>query len=283
MKKEDLVIKLDEWINELKYEEKSKRTLGLYKSNVLKFINWIPDNQELTKDLTINYKDYLYELDPKPKTSSINTWIVELNKFLKWLDLKDLTIKKFKQQMKTSNEEILTLTDYHRLLRFAKKLNLMHLYYLMKVLAMTGIRISELRYFTVDNLKTNYIEAFNKGKERYIILRQDLARELRKYQREQHIKSGPIFINPKTKKMYVESSIWRQLKKVAGAARVNKNKVHAHSFRHLFAQIYLEENKDDIAGLADLMGHSRLDTTRIYTRTSNKQKRDKLEQLKFTQ
>ena len=78
------------------------------------------------------------------------------------------------------------------------------------------------------------------------------------------------------------STIWRQMKKVAGAARVNKNKVHAHSFRHLFAQTYLEENPQDITGLADLMGHNSLETTRIYTRTSNVQKKTKLEKLKFT-
>ena len=184
MVKQDLIPKLDEWIEEQRFQEYSDNTLKQYKANVLKFINWLKDGEEITKDTTISYKKYLYDLNPRPATSSINTWIIELNKFLKWLELNDLTIKKIKQQTKSSNEEVLSITDYKRLLRFSKSMGLLKLHYIMKVLAMTGIRISELKYFTVENLKSNYIVAYNKGKERNIIVRQDLARELRKYCRE---------------------------------------------------------------------------------------------------
>ena len=151
----------------------------------------------------------------------------------------------------------------------------------MKVLAMTGIRISELKYFTVENLKSNYIVAFNKGKERNIIVRQDLARELRKYCREHKINKGYIFIGEKKDSMICASTIWRQMKKVAGAARVNKKKVHAHSFRHLFAQVFLNEYNNNIIELADILGHNSLETTRLYTRSSNSQKKEKLEKLSF--
>lgn len=279
--KKDLLIKLDEWINEQKYQEYSKNTLNQYKANVFKFINWLKDDEIISKQTTMNYKDYLYELDPKPKTSSINTWIIELNKFLKWLELNDLTIKKIKQQSKSSNEDVLNVIDYKRLLRFAKSMDYIQLYYIIKVLAMTGIRISELKYFTVENIKSNYIVAFNKGKERNIILRQDLARELRKYCRENKIKSGYIFKNPKTNKMIAASTVWRQMKKVSGAARVNKSKVHSHSFRHLFAQVFLNEYNNNITELADILGHNSLETTRLYTRSSNAQKKSKLEKLSF--
>ena len=146
---------------------------------------------------------------------------------------------------------------------------------------MTGIRISELKYFTVESIKSNYIVAFNKGKERNIIVRQDLARELRKYCRENNIKEGFIFRGEKKNKMPVESTIWRQMKKVAGASRVNKNKVHAHSFRHLFAQVFLNEYSDNITELADILGHNSLETTRLYTRSSNAQKKSKLEKMSF--
>lgn len=229
----------------------------------------------------MNYKDYLYSLEPKPKTSSINTWIIELNKFLKWLKLNDLTIKKIKQQTKTSTEEVLNITDYKRLLRISKKNGYNQLYYIMKVLAMTGIRISELKYFTVENIKSNYIVAFNKGKERNIIVRQDLARELKKYCRENKIKSGYIFKGKNKDKMPSASTVWRQMKKVAGKSRVNKNKVHAHSFRHLFAQVFLNEYNNNITELADILGHNSLETTRLYTRSSNSQKKSKLEKLSF--
>lgn len=281
MMKEELINKLDEWIVEQKYQEYSKNTLKQYKANVLKFINWLPDDVRLSKQITIDFKEYLYSLDPRPSTNSINTWIVELNKFLKYINRKDLCINKIKQQVKSSNDEVLSIADYKRLLRFAKRMNLMQLYYIMKILAMTGIRISELKYFTIENIKGNYIDAFNKGKERKIILRQDLARELRKYAREQKLKEGYLFRGEIENQMPVESTIWRQLKKVAGAARVNKSKVHAHSFRHLFAQVFLDEYPGEITELADMLGHNSLETTRLYTRSSNNQKRNKLEKLSF--
>jgi len=281
MNKQDLLHKLDEWINEQIYQEYSQNTLNQYKSNVLKFINWIPnDDKPITKQTTMDYKEYLYNLNPRPKTNSINTWIIELNKFLKWLDLNELTIKKIKTQIKTSTEEILSINDYKRLLRYSKKTDNMKLYYIMKVLAMTGIRISELKYFTVENIKLNYIPAFNKGKERNIIVRQDLSRELRKYCKDNKIKEGCIFKGENQEKL-IFSTIWRQMKKVSGKAKVNKNKVHAHSFRHLFAQVFLNEYSDNITELADILGHNSLETTRLYTRTSNAQKKSKLEKLSF--
>ena len=281
MNKKELLSKLNEWIDEQKYQEYSDNTLKQYKANVLKFIDWLHDDEMITKDTTIEYKKYLYELDPRPSTSSINTWIIELNKFLKWLGLNDLTIKKIKTQTKTSTEEVLSISDYKRLLRFSKSMGLFQLHYILKVLAMTGIRISELKYFTVESIKSNYIAAFNKGKERNIIVRQDLARELRKYCRDNNIKEGYIFKGNKKGKMPSASTIWRQMKKVSGTAKVNKKKVHAHSFRHLFAQVFLDEYNNNITELADILGHNSLETTRLYTRSSNSQKKDKLEKLSF--
>ena len=280
-KKQDLYPLVDEWINEQYYQEYSDNTLKQYKANVLKFVDWMDDDEILTKDTTIRFKNYVYNLEPRPKTSTINTWIIEINKFLKYIDRKDLTLKKIKMQVKTSNNEVLTIADYKRLLRFAKRKNNMQLYYIIKVLAMTGIRISELKYFTVENIKENYIDGFNKGKERKIILRQDLARELRKYARDNNIKTGYIFRGAKKGCMPNKATIWKQLKKTAGAARVNKKKVHAHSFRHLFAQIFLESYPGAITELADILGHNSLETTRLYTRTSNKKKKSKMEQMSF--
>ena len=281
MNKKELLCRLDEWIEEQKYQEYSENTLKQYKANVLKFLNWLEDEDKaVTKDVTMKYKTYLLNLNPKPKTSSINTWIIELNKYFKWLGLNDLTLLKINSQIKTSNEEVLTIQDYKRLLRFAKRKDNLKIYYIMKVLAMTGIRISELNFFTVESIKSNYIQAFNKGKERYIIVRQDLSRELRKYCRENKIKTGPIFKGEKQEKI-IASTIWRQMKKIAGAARVNKKKVHAHSFRHLFAIVFLNEFNDSITELADILGHNSLETTRVYTRSTNSQKKSKLEKLKF--
>lgn len=280
MRKSDLIPKLDEWILEQRLQEYAQSTLSQYKANVQKFIDWLPEDEEIDKETMLRYKLHLGEI--AGSTSSINVWIVETNKFLKWLGLKDLTIKKIKMQTKQSNEEILSISDYKRLLRFAKRLNKHQLYYIMKILAMTGIRISELKYFKIENLKSNYIKVFNKGKERKIIVRQDLMRDLKRYAREQGIKEGFLFPSAiKKGKMVNTSTIWRQMKSVAGCARVKKNKVHAHSFRHLFAQVFLNTFSNNITELADILGHNSLDTTRLYTRTSDAQKREKLEKLKY--
>ena len=280
MNKNYLIENLEEWIIEQKYQEYSNNTLKQYKANVQKFIDWLPGDAPITKDTTIEYKKYL--TTKSISVSSINTWIVTINKYFRWLKRDDLTIKKLKVQQKSSNEEVLTIADYKRLLRYAKKLGYDDLYLIMKVLAMTGIRISGLKYFTVENIESNYITANTKHKYNKIIIRQDLGRELRRYCRDNKIKSGYIFTAAKdSSKLKPNNTIWWQMKKVAGASRVNKKKVHAHSFRHLFANMFLDEYPDNVTELADILGHNSLETTRIYTKSSDSQKRSKLEKLKY--
>ena len=286
MDKEGLISNLDEWLTELKYDEKADNTLKQYKTNVMKFIDWLPDDEKpISKDTTLSYKKYLRTLTESPK--SMNIWIVSINKYLKWLGLNDLTIKKVKMQQQSSNEESLTLADFKRLLRISKRMGYEQLYYIFKVLAMTGCRIGELEYFTVENIEKTprkNIKVFNKGKDREIIVRQDLSRELKHYYKEKGIKEGYIFLSsdPKCKgKMPNKSTIHRQMKKVAGMARIRVEKVHPHNFRHLFAQVFLNEYPENVLDLADLLGHNDLKTTRIYTKTSGEQKRMKLEKVKF--
>lgn len=285
MNKQDLILKLDEWLLELKYDEKAANTLKQYKTNVVKFIDWLPDDETITKDTTMKYKDYLRTITQSPK--SLNVWIVALNKYLKWLGHNDLTIKKVKMQQQSSNELSLTIADFKRLLRISKSIGNEQLYYIIKVLGMTGCRIGELQYFTVENIEKTprkNIKVFNKGKDREIVIRQDLSRELKHYYKSKNIESGYIFLSndPKCKdKMPAISTIFRQMKKVAGMARINKEKVHPHNFRHLFAQVFLDAYPENVLDLADLLGHNDLKTTRIYTKTSGEQKRMKLEKVNF--
>ena len=280
MNKADLIPKLEEWILEQKFQEYAPNTLKAYANSVGRFIDWLSDDEEITKETMLRYKEDLMQDFGSPK--SINCHVIELNKFMKWMDMPDLRLKKVKVQFKQSNEDVLSISDFKRLLRFAKRNNDHQLYFIMKILAMTGIRISELRYFTIENLKSNYIKVYNKKKFRTVIVRQDLMRELKRYAREQGIKEGFLFPSPVVPNQMVdESTIWRHMKKTAGQARVKKDKVHAHSFRHLFAQIYLETYTDSITELADILGHESLETTRLYTRTSDAQKRAKLERMDF--
>lgn len=268
-----------EFLTELRYDEKSINTLKKYKCNIQYFLDTLNDNEEVSKDFVLDFKQKL--IAEGFKTSTINNYVVSVNKFLKWANLKDCTVKQIKQQRKSSLNEMLSTADYKRLLRYSKKLGRMDLYYIMKIITMTGIRVSELEYFTVENIKTNYINVQNKGKERVIVIRQDLIRELRKYCRDNGIKQGHIFKGKVKGKMINQSTIWRNMKKIAGKARVKKERVHAHSFRHLFAKLFLKEYNDSITELADIMGHNSLETTRIYTRTTDREKREKLENIKF--
>jgi site-specific recombinase XerD len=271
MTKTELYQSLDEFILELKYQEKAERTLKKYRTDVIKFLDSIGHEYQITKDDVLEFKKQISAGQYMPR--SINSYIVAVNKFLKWCGKEDLKVKKLKMQQKNSIENIINYSDYKRLLRFAKKLGYDDIYTIMKTIATTGIRISELKFFTVDGIKSFYIHVRNKGKDRDIILTQDLARELRKYCRDNNIKSGQIF-------RLSDVAIWRKLKKIAGTARVNKDKVHAHSFRHLFAKEFMAEYNNALE-LADILGHSSLETTRIYTRSTNEEKRKKLEQMKI--
>lgn len=280
MNKNELKERLPQFIIEQSEDEKSQNTIKKYSHNIQLFIDWIPDDTEIEKTLVIDFKKYLLE-DLHFRTSTINNYIVSINKFLYWCGIHDCKVKQLRKQHAASNSEILSLSDFKRLLRFAKRLNQEDTYLIMKILAMTGIRIEELSFFTVENVKSNYIHVRNKGKERSIILRQDLAREIRQYCRNNGIKQGVIFYCRTKGKMMSKSTIWRRMKKIAGVAKVQKNKVHAHSFRHLFAKMFLEEYNGSIAELADILGHNSLETTRIYAKTTDEEKRRKLERIKF--
>lgn len=280
MKKADLEARLPEFVMEQSENEKANNTLKKYRRNIEAFIQWIPEDADISKMHVIDFKRHLLE-DLRFRTNTINNYIVSINKFLYWCGIDDCKVKQLKKQHAASNSEILSLTDFKRLLRIAKRIGQNDTYLIMKILAMTGIRIEELSFFTVENVKTNYIHVRNKGKERSIILRQDLAREIRAYCRENGIREGIIFQGKVKGKMIAKSTIWRRMQKIAGIAKVRKNKVHAHSFRHLFAKMFLEEYNGSIAELADILGHNNLETTRIYAKTTDEEKRRKLERIKF--
>lgn len=280
MNKAELKSRLPDFLIEQEENEKSNNTLKKYKRNIEMFLEWPPEDVEIDKTIAIAFKRHLLD-DLHFRTNTINNYVVCVNKFLYWCGLQDCKVKQLKKQRTASNNEILSLADFKRLLRFARRFGQEDTYLIMKILAMTGIRIEELSVFTVENVKSNYIRVRNKGKERTIILRQDLAREIRAYCREKNINTGIIFFCQSKGRMMAKSTIWRRMKKIAGAAKVQKNKVHAHSFRHLFAKMYLNEYNGSIAELADILGHNSIETTRIYAQTTDEEKRRRLEKIKF--
>jgi len=283
--KEELRNKLDEWIEQQRLDEYELKTLKDYKSHINKFIDFIPtDNFVLNKNLTIAYKSHLKEKGFR--LNSRNKYIIVLNKFLKFIKYDDCTLKKEKTQQKTSLDDPLWEQEHKRMLRWARRLGMEDMYLIMKIFAYAGIRVVELKKFTVPNLEKAVIKAvYNKGKERNVILRGDLLRELRKYCKDNKITSGYIFRSPEDPtnpdKMVHITTIWRRLKRIARAAKINPDKVHAHAWRHLFAKAFMKIPGNSIDELADILGHTRLETTRIYTMTSTMEKKKKLEKISY--
>lgn len=275
--KQYLINKLDEFIKQHLLAEYETKTIKDYRQAINKFIDYVNDEFVLNKEITIAYKQYL---KTKYSIATINKYIIIFNKFLKYIGKEECVLKKLKVQQKTSIDDPIWEQEHKRMLRWSKKLNMEDMYLIIKIFAFAGIRIDELKYFTVENID-NYIKVFNKSKERKIILRDDLKRELKKYCKAKKINSGYIFKSPiKESKMLNQSTIWRRLKKIAGYAKVNKSKIHPHAWRHLFAKEFIASG-GTLDELADILGHSKLETTRIYTMTSNKEKKQKLEKMKF--
>ncbi len=277
MTKEEIKIKLDCFINNERLDEKSTRTLVDYRNDVNKLIDFLPDTFEITKDLLLDFKEHLNERGYAVKSK--NKYIVVTNKFIKYLGY-DCKLKKFKEQEKSSIDDPIWEQEHKRMLRWAKKLEMLDMYLIIKIFANSGARVDELKYFTVEALSSNFIKgAYNKGKERTLILTNELKRDLKAYCKEQKIKSGYIFISPVIKNQMLDSStVWRRLKKIARCAKINPDKIHPHAWRHLFAK-KCKEIGIDLDELADILGHSDIRTTAIYTKTSNREKKEKLERL----
>lgn len=285
MGKKELVDNLDSFIEGLELEELAPKTISSYKNAINKLINYLKDNQEINKKVIMSWKKDLK--DKNYALKSRNQFIVVINKYLAYLGLTDCMVKQFEEQEKSSLEDYIEPQEHKRMLRWAKQMNMMEAYYIMKVFASSGARISELQYFTVENLESNYIKgAYNKHKERTLIMTNELRRELKKYCKTNKITTGYIFRSSDSKlssdsnKMVNQSTIWRWLKKIAKTAKINAKKMHPHAWRHLFAK-QCKANGIDLDELADILGHKNLNTTAIYTKTSMKEKKNKLERIRY--
>lgn len=291
MNKKEMMDALENYLNEELEDEKADHTLIHYRHVLNELIEYLPDG-EIRKSNLIEYKN---ELMKRYKPSTVNNYLIVINKFIRFVDIGDkyeelsdlkkhkcpLTLKLIKLQEKASLENVLEITDLRRLLRMTKKLGQMDIYYIMKIFAYTGIRAEELKVFTVENVKSNYIQVSNKGKTRNIILRSDLRRELLHYAKENHIRSGTLFPGRYKGKMMHASTIYKRMKKIGGKCRgIDLDKIHPHSFRHLFAVHFIDEG-GSLSELMDILGHSSIQTTTIYTRTTDATKKKHLEKMKF--
>ena len=197
--------------------------------------------------------------------------------FLEYVGMNDCKVKSFKQQRTTycAEEKELTKAEYLRLLETSKKKEQLNL--VLQTICGTGIRVSELKYFTVEALKHGEITVHCKNKTRTILVPGKLKKLLMEYAKKKKIQTGCIFITRNGKPLD-RSNIWAQMKKLCREAKVNPSKVFPHNLRKLFARTFYGIEKD-IAKLADILGHSSINTTRIYIMTTSVEHRRKIERL----
>ena len=256
-------------------EEKSENTIEKYLRDV-RFFSENVGNKKLHKSDVLEYKHTLCQ---RYAPRSVNSVISSLNAFFmfaEWYELKIKTLKIQKQIFADKKRE-LEKSEYEKLLTAAKDKKNERLYYLMQTIASTGLRVSEIRYVTVDAVKNGEAVINCKGKIRQVFLPKKLCVMLKSYVKSQGIKSGSVFVS-KNGNPLNRCNIWKMLKLLCESANVDKSKVFPHNFRHLFARTFYSLQKD-IVRLADILGHSSINTTRIYTMETGEIHRRQIQHL----
>ena len=262
----------------LKSEEKSKNTIAKYLRDVRAFAEYL-GGAEVTKEAVIAYKSKL--LAENYAVRSMNSMLASLNSlfsFLGWSDCKVKSIK-LQRQIYCPEEKELTKAEYMRLVNTAKQKSNERLSLILQTICGTGIRVSELQYITVEAVKRGEAVVSLKGKTRSVFIVKELRKKLLRYAAEQGIQSGSIFIT-RTGKPISRTNIWREMKGLCEQAGVNPQKVFPHNLRHLFARVFYGIEKD-IAKLADILGHSSINTTRIYIVSTGNEHRQRLENMRL--
>ena len=258
----------------LQREEKSAATVEKYLRDVRAFVAFA-EGRSITKEVTIAFKKELE--DRQYAVRSINSMLASLNsmmEFMGWSDCKVKTLR-CQRQIYCAVEKELTKAEYMRLLEASKKQEQLNL--VIQTICGTGIRVSELKYFTVEAVRRGEVSVHCKSKIRTILVPGKLKRLLLDYASKKNITSGVIFVSRNGKSLN-RSNIWAQMKRLCGAAGVNPEKVFPHNLRKLFARTFYGIEKD-IAKLADILGHGSIETTRIYIMSTGTEHRRKIERL----
>lgn len=248
---------------ELYLNEKSKGTVEKYTLAVRRLMEYL-QGMELTKARLLEYREYL---QTQTKAQTVNGALSAINAFLDFAGWEcKVKLLKVQRQAFLDESRELSEAEYKRLLSAAKDRGNERLYLLMMTICGTGIRVSELKYITVEAAASGRAEICMKGKARTILLQKELRNRLKRHAKERGIESGPIFCT-KSGKPLDRSNICHDMKKLCGDAKVETSKVFPHNLRHLFARTFYAIEKN-LAHLADVLGHSRIETTRIYVAVS---------------
>ena len=265
---------LENFSQYLVLEEKSTATVEKYLRDARAFLVFA-GQRNVTKELVVSYKSELIEKGYAVR--SVNSMLASLNSLFNFLGWSDCRVKTLKTQHQVycAEEKELTKAEYLRLLQAAERRPQLRM--IMETICGTGIRVSELRYFTVEAVRHGEITVRCKNKIRIILLPGKLRKKLLAYASKNGIPSGAIFITRNGKPLN-RSNVWAQMKSLCEKANVKSSKVFPHNLRKLFARTFYGLEKD-IAKLADILGHSNIDTTRIYIMTTGTEHRRKLDRL----
>lgn len=264
---------LEEFSQELIKEEKSPATREKYLRDTQRFLDFVGD-RELDKNVVLDYKS---ELAKKYKVSSVNSMLASVNAYLSFIERTDCHAKPMKVQKSAfcSEQQELSKEEYIRLISVASD----RMALIIQTICGTGIRISELEYVTVEALEKGETTVCCKGKTRTVFIVNKLRRKLLAYAKKNKIESGPVFVTRSGQPLN-RSNVWKQMKSLCEKAEVNPMKVYPHNLRHLFARTFYDV-EHDIAKLADILGHSNINTTRIYIVETGVEHKKKLEKMKL--
>ena len=245
----------------LRERERSSGTIEKYMRDIRAFYAWL-EGAEVTRERAAAWRDGLLERGYAPVT--VNSMVAAVNQFFAFLGWEDCKVKALKLQRKLFRDDRKELTreEYERLLAAAHGLGRERLALLLETICSTGIRVSEVKYITVEAAQAGRAEISLKGKLRTILLPGKLCRKLKKYARQQKTASGEIFLT-RSGKGLSRRQIWAEMKRLCKAAGVAPSKVFPHNLRHLFARTFYRVCRD-VVKLADVLGHSSIETTRIY-------------------
>ncbi len=261
----------------LKEEEKAENTIYKYLRDINEFYEWYDKDGVVTKDVLLDYKERLKK--SKLKVSTINSKISSLNAFFTYTENETLKLKVLKCQKSLfgSKEKELTKREYKRLFEASKNNEKLRL--IVETIVKTGVRVSEVEYITYESLNTGKAIVDNKGKIRTILIPRKLCIALKDYCRKVGINTGPIFLT-RNGTPIDRKQMWQMMKDLADKAGVPKVKVFPHNLRHLFAREFYKQTHD-IVKLASILGHSSIETTRIYTKETEDECRIDIEKLEI--
>ena len=270
----------DQFEDYLRHDEREESTIEAYLRSLTRFAEWA-DGRSVTKELAMEWKTALAESGYRP--ISVNAMLAAVNKFFICMGREDCKVKylKLQRQMFRKSEKDLSKEEYQRLVQAAHEKGDLRMELILETICATGIRVGELKYITLEAVRAGVAEIALKGKIRTILLPRRLCRKLQKYAKQQKIASGKIFLTQDGLPVS-RQSIWTRMKALCEAAGVERSKVFPHNLRSLFARSFYG-SCHDVVRLADVLGHSSIETTRIYLMSTGKEYLRQLDKLGLVQ